>query len=309
MKIVGISCCLILLSFFGRGVIAMEHIQSPYGPLSVEEKQVILNHGTERAFTGCYTDTFECGVYACRNCGAPLYRSDDKFHSGCGWPAFDDEIPGAVRRLSDPGDSRTEILCAGCGAHLGHVFSGEQFTAKDIRNCVNSLSLRFEPQQGGRLGRAVFAGGCFWGVEAMLARLPGVAAVTSGYTGGKVANPSYRQVCSGKTGHVEAVEVVFDRKQTDFETLCRCFLEIHDPTQEDRQGPDIGPQYRSVIFYLDQEQEKTAARLLELLRRKGYRIVTRVEKFERFWNAEPGHQDYYRRNGQTPYCHIYTRRF
>lgn len=183
MKIVGISCCLILLSFFGRGVIAMEHIQSPYGPLSVEEKQVILNHGTERAFTGCYTDTFECGVYACRNCGAPLYRSDDKFHSGCGWPAFDDEIPGAVRRLSDPGDSRTEILCAGCGAHLGHVFSGEQFTAKDIRHCVNSLSLRFEPQQGGRLGRAVFAGGCFWGVEAMLARLPGVAAVTSGYTG------------------------------------------------------------------------------------------------------------------------------
>ena len=282
---------------------------SPYGELSAAETAVIVNRGTERAFSGKYDDFFERGVYACRNCGRPLYVSDDKFNSGCGWPAFDDELPDAVKRTADPDGRRTEISCAGCGAHLGHVFTGEELTPKNTRHCVNSVSLVFEPQSSENIRRAVFAGGCFWGVEAMMSRQKGVVAAVAGYTGGNQDNPSYREVCTGKTGHAEAVEVFYNPQKTDFETLCRYFLEIHDPTQKDRQGPDIGSQYRSAIFYFDDDQKATAEKLLAVLRQKGFDVQTSIVPFTRFWNAEPYHQDYYDRNGSTPYCHGYVKRF
>lgn len=178
-------------------------------PLTPEERRVIVDKGTEAPFTGRYYDHREAGVYHCRQCGAPLYRSADKFDAGCGWPSFDDEIPGAVMRTPDADGRRTEITCAKCGAHLGHVFLNEGFTPKNTRHCVNSVSLLFEPEAkageqpaaGGEQTQkkegtetAIFAGGCFWGVEYLLSKMPGVLKVESGYTGGRTENPTYEQV-------------------------------------------------------------------------------------------------------------------
>ncbi len=292
----------------------------PYNRLTEEEKRVILHKGTERPYSGALLNNHEKGTYLCKRCNAPLYRSEDKFDSHCGWPSFDDEIPGAVRRRLDDDGRRTEILCANCGAHLGHVFLGEGFTLKNTRHCVNSISMTFIKAGGplpAVLGKAssrktktaVFAGGCFWGVEYHFEKAPGVISAVSGYTGGKTVNPSYEEVCSGKTGHVEAVKVTYDPEKTDFETLAKLFFEIHDPTQVDRQGPDIGEQYRSVIFYQDEKQKEIAEKLIEILKKKGYKVATCLQPASAFYEAEDYHQDYYARKKTTPYCHVYTKRF
>ena len=282
-----------------------------YRRLSKEEARVILEKGTERPWTGKYTNNKESGTYICNQCGAALYRSDDKFDAHCGWPSFDDEIRGAVTRVPDADGSRTEIICTNCGGHLGHVFEGEGLTPRDTRHCVNSVSLDFVPAvlEKGTYTTAIFAGGCFWGVEYFLQKEPGVLAVVSGYIGGHVKNPSYKEVCTGKTGHAEAVRVVYDPAKTTYETLVKLFLEIHDPTQVDRQGPDIGSQYRSEIFYINEEQRVIAKKYLDILREKGYKVATGLTEASEFYDAEEYHQDYYFENGKAPYCHGYTKRF
>jgi peptide methionine sulfoxide reductase msrA/msrB len=305
-----------------------------YSQLTPEEKYVIVDKGTEMPFSGKYLNNNEPGTYVCKRCGASLYRSSDKFNSECGWPSFDDEIPGAVKRVPDPDSSRTEIICANCGAHLGHVFTGEGLTDKDVRHCVNSISLLFVPAaksdpnetntpnnlaaksepndpNAGRMPatRAYFAGGCFWGVDYWLRTLPGVISVTAGFMGGTTKNPTYEQVCTGKTGHAETVEVVFDPGKTTYEDLAKLFFEIHDPTQRNRQGPDVGFQYRSAIFYVDPNQKQIADRLIEQLRKKGLDVVTSVEQAKEFWPAEDYHQNYYGKNAGRPYCHIRVKRF
>jgi peptide methionine sulfoxide reductase msrA/msrB len=278
--------------------------------LTEAEKKIIVEKGTDRAFTGALTDNFVEGRYYCRQCDAPLYVSKDKFRSNCGWPSFDQEIPGSVTKLPDADGERTEIICANCKGHLGHVFYGEGYTDKDTRHCVNSTSMAFVPGKSqDRSNVAVFAGGCFWGVEYYFMKEKGVKRVTSGYTGGNTAAPTYDDVLTKKTGHYEAVEIEFDPKQTNFETLARLFFEIHDPTQTDGQGADIGPQYLSAVFFQDEEQRQTAANLINLLETKGLKVATRLKPARKFWPAEEYHQRYYEKNGGTPYCHVRVKRF
>ncbi|MFW5799804.1 MAG: peptide-methionine (S)-S-oxide reductase MsrA, partial [Spirochaetota bacterium] len=184
------------------------------------------------------------------------------------------------------------------------IFTGEHYTEKNVRHCVNSISMNFVKTEP-----AIFAGGCFWGVEYHFNKLDGVIYVESGYTGGQLENPTYEDVCSGKTKHVEAVRIYYDPNKVTYEELTKLFFEIHNPTQVNRQGPDIGEQYRSVIFYMNEEQKEIAQKLISILESKGYDIATRLEKARDFWRAEEYHQDYYNKKNSQPYCHTYKKRF
>ncbi len=289
--------------------------------LTPEEERVIIQKGTEPPFSGKYNKHFEEGVYTCKQCGEKLFDSDSKFPSNCGWPSFDDQIEGKVKKQLDADGVRTEIVCANCGGHLGHVFKGERLTPKNTRYCVNSISMDFIPEgqeesqntseQKSKVKqeRAIFASGCFWGTEYHLQKVPGVISTTVGYTGGHVDNPTYKQVCTDKTGHAEAVEVIYDSSKTSYEQLARLFFETHDFTQLNRQGPDIGKQYRSAVFYLNEEQKEVASKLISILKKKGFDVKTELTPASKFWRAELYHQDYYKKNGKTPYCHIYRKIF
>jgi len=278
--------------------------------LTPDEERVIVQKGTEAPYSGKYENFNDKGTYVCKRCGAPLYRSTDKFDAHCGWPSFDDEIPGAVKQIPDADGIRTEIECAKCGAHLGHVFLGEGLTSKNTRHCVNSISLDFIPaEQVSKTDTAIFAGGCFWGVEYYMKKINGVISTEVGYTGGKTKNPTYKEVCDGNTGHYEATEVVFDPGKTSYEEVARMFFEIHDPTQWNHQGPDYGEQYRSAVFYRNATQKATAEKLIAMLKGKGFKVVTELRPASTFWKAEGYHQDYYNHKGSTPYCHGYVKRF
>ena len=279
-----------------------------YNELTPDEEYVILHGGTEAPYVGEYNEHFEEGTYACRRCGAELYTSDSKFSAHCGWPAFDSEIEGAVEHRPDADGNRTEIICATCGGHLGHVFEGEGYTETDTRHCVNSISLEFIPAAL-VTETAVFAGGCFWGIESVFGAQNGVLSTTAGYTGGDLEEPDYQQVCSGATGHAEAVQVVFDPSVVSFEDLARLFFEIHDPTTPDRQGVDVGSQYRSAVFYGSDEQREITEALIAELASLGYRAVTEVEPAGEFWPAEDYHQDFYVKNSGGSACHVRVDRF
>lgn len=284
-------------------------MDTEYNRLTPKEKRVILHKGTERPFTGEYLENKETGVYVCKRCDAPLFHSSDKFDSHCGWPSFDDEIPGAVKKVPDTDGMRTEIICNRCGAHLGHVFTGEGFTAKNIRHCVNSISLKFIPETANRVRNVYFASGCFWGTEYYFMKAPGVKHTATGFMGGHVDHPTYEQVCRKNTGHLEVTEVTYDMTKTTYEELVKLFFETHDFTQTNGQGPDIGPQYLSCIFYSDHEEKKIAEKYIHILGERGYKVATLLKPASTFWKAEDYHQQYYEHKGTTPYCHSYKKLF
>ncbi len=299
----GLSAC----SQNRQNVTGMENF---YNKLSPQEEKVIFHKGTDMPYTGEFYKSTENGIYVCKRCDVPLYYSQDKFDSHCGWPSFDDEIPGAITRIADADGMRTEIICANCGGHLGHVFTGEHMTPKDTRHCVNTTSLKFIPAgQNPKVERAIFASGCFWGSQYYLQKAKGVLYTKVGYTGGKLQNPSYKDVCNGTTGHAEAVEVFYDPALTNYENLTKVFFETHDFTQINRQGPDIGEQYRSAIFYIDNNQKLIAEKLINILTEKGFKVATQLQQASVFWLGEGYHQDYYNKKGGTPYCHIYRKIF
>ena len=226
--------------------------------LSKKEKDIIVNKGTEAPFSGEYNNHFDAGVFVCRACSNVLYESTAKFNSGCGWPAFDDEIPGAINRYEDKSlfRNRVEICCSKCDGHLGHVFTGEKVTKKNTRHCVNSLSIRFIAHNN--LQKATFGAGCFWTVQKIFSDTSGVYDTQVGYMGGITENPSYKEVCEGKTMYAEVVNILFDTREIKYQDLLDLFWNNHDSTTKNMQGNDKGTQYRSVIFYHSLSQKKAA---------------------------------------------------
>ncbi len=283
--------------------------------LTPEQHRVTQKSGTEAAFCGNLLDNKKNGVYTCVVCGLPLFSSEHKFNSGTGWPSFFQPIDrDHIRNLKDSnhGMDRIEIQCARCGSHLGHVFEDGP-KPSGLRYCLNSAALHFvesgQPfpleSQPIPTKTAYFAGGCFWGIEHRFQQCPGVVRAESGYMNGTTANPTYEQVCGHGTGHAEAVKVVYDPSQVSFTQLIDGFFRMHDPTQLNRQGPDVGDQYRSAILTTDSEQLKEAQAFkasLQLTPRFAKNpIVTVIEPATTFYPAEAYHQDYVETTGRA--CH------
>jgi peptide methionine sulfoxide reductase msrA/msrB len=268
-----------------------------FSHLTDKEQHILKDKGTEIPFTGEYNEHFDAGIFICRACENPLYESNTKFNSGCGWPSFDDEIEGAIVRHEDSTKEtiRTEICCANCGGHLGHVFTGEKITEKDTRHCVNSLSIRFKAYS--QLEQATFGAGCFWSVESFFYNIQGVYLTQVGYMGGDIDTPTYKEVCSGTTNHAEVTNLYFDPEQISYIELLKIFWKNHNPTTLNRQGEDRGTQYRSVVFYYNLKQKKQAEQL-KVAQQVNFEddIVTQIIPFKKFYRAEEYHQDYQRKN-------------
>ena len=274
--------------------------------LTQEKYKILRNKETETPFTGKYYTNKKKGIYYCAGCGTPLFSSNNKYDSGSGWPSFYDAItPNNVQTDKDTAHNmvRTEILCQKCGGHLGHVFNdGPEPTG--LRYCVNSGALDFKPDISADKTRhkpelATFAAGCFWHVEDTFSKINGVLKTTAGYTGGTEKNPDYKKVCTGNTGHAESIQIEYNPEKISYEELLKKFWDMHDPTTANRQGPDLGTQYRSVIFYHNESQKNTAIHSKNELQKSGkYKnnIITEIMPAGTFFPAEEYHQKYYQKH-------------
>lgn len=272
--------------------------------LTPEQYRITREKGTERAHSSSLCDLFEPGKYTCIGCGTLLFDSANKYQSGTGWPSFHqpekDNVIAYFKDLSF-GMHRVEAVCNTCDAHLGHVFpDGPE--PSGLRYCINAAALK---KIESREKKVTFGGGCFWCTEAIFQQLKGVIQVDSGYSGGNTKNPTYREVCSGLTGHAEVVEVTYDNDQISFEELITIHLTTHNPCTKNQQGADIGTQYRSIVFYrTEEEKEQINNAITNIQKLMDDEIVTEVEPFNAFYKAESNHQDYFASNPNKPYCRV-----
>lgn len=297
--------------------------------LTKTQYNVTQRDGTEPPFRNEYWNNHEAGIYVDVVSGEPLFSSIDKFDSGTGWPSFTRPLePANIVTKSDRKFFvvRTEVRSKNADSHLGHVFDdGPPPTG--LRYCMNSASMRFvpvdrleaegygeykslfekrPPTDPANLKKATLAGGCFWGVEELIRQLPGVVETAVGYTGGDVPNATYELVKSGRTGHAESIEVTYDPARISYEEILEFFFKMHDPTTANRQGNDVGSQYRSAIFYHDEEQRAAAERVkqkVEASRAWKRPLVTEIVPAKPFWSAEDYHQDYLQKNPGGYTCH------
>ena len=299
--------------------------------LSAEQFAVTQQCGTEPPFRNAYWDNHKPGIYVDVVSGEPLFSSLDKFDSGTGWPSFTQPIKGmeiTEKKDASFGATRTEVRSKIADSHLGHLFDDGPSDKGGMRYCINSASLKFVPveemDQAGygnllepfvkanlikspKHETAILAGGCFWGMEEIIRQIPGVVKTTVGYSGGKTANPTYEDVCTGATGHAEAIEVVFDSARLSYEGLLGYFFRMHDPTTLNRQHNDVGTQYRSAIFCTSDEQQQTAERVkakLEESKKFNRPITTEITQASKFYSAEDYHQKYLVKNPGGYTCHV-----
>jgi len=270
--------------------------------LSSEVFEVTRMKGTERAYSSELCSTFAPGLYACSCCGTLLFDGREKFESGTGWPSFTQPIDAhAVAYKNDRsyGMRRIEALCSICDAHLGHVFPDGP-APSGLRYCMNALALK---KMEAKYEKSVFGGGCFWCTEAIFDELKGVVSVESGYSGGAIANPTYREVCSGKTGHAEVVQVTYNPAEISYKDLLCVHLSTHNPTTLNQQGADTGTQYRSIILVSNDEQRHVAESvIMEMQEGFDRPIVTEIRELQAFYLAEPEHQNFYMNNPEEGYC-------
>jgi len=314
---------------------SMKDFQKP-GPaqlkkqLSSEQFAVTQQCGTEPPFHNAYWDNHKPGLYVDVVSGEPLFSSLDKFDSGTGWPSFTQPVTGdgvLEKKDSALGMVRTEVRSKLADSHLGHVFEDGPGT-NGLRYCINSAALKFIPAEeldqagyGQYLGSfvkaglvkapvhetAILAGGCFWGMEEIIRKIPGVIKTTVGYSGGTTSDPTYEDVCTGRTGHAESIEVVFDPSRLSYETLLDYFFRMHDPTTLNRQHNDVGTQYRSAIFFTSDAQKQTAEHVKERWAKSGKfnrPTTTEITRAGKFYDAEEYHQKYLVKHPGGYTCHV-----